>query len=213
MIITVAFSVVMMLISGFTVKAIANVKKIIATIKPEKQTDYTKQIKREGNIAPLLADIRHNTYADRVCVVQYHNGVHSIANNSLLKVSMTHERVGLNVPSIMNNVQSWPANYLGNINEQIFDFRYIAHPTLKSMAECPDMRGLYDQLKTHGVKSVYCFPIQDAYGKVFGIGVIQYVHKEHDLDSTWLKWTQARFTSIGALLAGVQDDGDGNGTD
>jgi hypothetical protein len=193
----------MFVVSGLLVKAINNFKQISASLKNQKK-DYTKQIKNEANITPLLSDIRHNTYADRVCILQYHNGVHSIANNSLLKASMTHERLGLNTNSIINQVQNWPANYLGKINDEIFNHRYVAHPDIEALLACPDLRGLYEQIKGAGVKSVYCFPLHDAFGQVFGIGVIQYTQKAHELNSEWLKWTQARFSSIGTLLAGIE---------
>lgn len=192
-------------VSGLLVKAIDNFKQISASLKTQKK-DYTRQIKNEANITPLLSDIRHNTHADRVCIVQYHNGVHSIANNSLLKASMTHERLGLNVTSVMNSVQNWPANYLGKINDEIFNHRYVAHHDAKALLDCPDLRGLYEQIKSRGVQSIYCFPLHDAFGQVFGIGVVQYTQKKHELNSEWLKWTQARFSSIGTLLAGLDGE-------
>lgn len=201
--IAVALAAGMFVVSGLLVRVISNFKQISASLKNQKK-DYTKQIKNEANITPLLSDIRHNTYADRVCIVQYHNGVHSIANNSLLKASMTHERLGLNTNSIMNQVQNWPANYLGKINDEIFNHRYVAHPDINGLLHCPDLRGLYEQIKGANVKSLYCFPLHDAFGQVFGIGVIQYTQKQHDLNSEWLKWTQARFSSIGTLLAGIE---------
>lgn len=192
-------------VSGLLVKAIHNFKQISASLKNQKK-DYTKQIKNESNITPLLSDIRHNTYADRICILQYHNGVHSIANNSLLKVSMTHERLGLNASSIINQVQNWPANYLGKINNEAFNHRYVSHQDIETLLTCPDLRGLYEQVKGSGVKSIYCFPLHDAFGQVFGIGVIQYTRKKHALSSEWLKWAQARFSSIGTLLAGIEQE-------
>lgn len=199
------FALVVVSITGFMVKTAKNLKELLKIIGSKKLSpDYTKQIKNETNISPLLTEIRHNMLADRVCILQYHNGIHSIANNSLLKVSMTHERLGLNTTSIMNQVQNWPANYLGTINHKLFNRESVYYPDFKVMGECPELRGLYEQLSSFNTKSIYFFPVVDARGKIFGMGSIQYTDKEHDASDEWLRWANGMFTSIGTLLAGLE---------
>lgn len=197
-IIVVGFSVA----SSFMVKLILNIKELTKHLSDGDSTDYERHVKNELNISPILSEIRHNTHADRVGILQYHNGIHSIANNGLLKVSMTHERLGLNVSSLMNLMQGWPANYFGLINDQIFDRQYVAYPDLATLGALPELRGLYEQFKDT-TRSFYFFPVTDLRGKVFGIGLVQYERHDHDMDEEWLRWCNDMFSNIGTLLAGV----------
>jgi hypothetical protein len=197
-VVVVGFSVA----SSFMVKLIFNIKELTKHISGGDPTDYEKHVKNELNISPILSEIRHNTHSDRVGILQFHNGIHSIANNSLLKVSMTHERLDLNMSSIMNSVQGWPANYFGVINDKIFDRQYVAFPCMAELEAIPELRGLYDQFKDT-TKSFYFFPVTDLRGKVFGIGIVQYERHDHKMDEEWLRWCNDMFSNIGTLLAGV----------
>lgn len=197
-IVVVGFSVA----SSFMVKLILNIKELTKHLPGGDSNDYEKQIKNELNISPILSEIRHKLHADRVAILQYHNGIHSIANNSLLKVSMTHERLGLDTPSIMNQVQGWPANYLGCMNDKIFNREYVEFSDMSKMDNSMELRGLYEHFK-NTTQSFYFFPVTDLRGKVFGIGVVQYERHNHKMDEEWLRWANDMFSNIGTLLAGV----------
>ena len=205
LLILVALTVALTIVSGLLVKLVNNIREISKNINFKKATDYKKQIKNEVDVSTILRSLRHDLHADRVCVLQYHNGVHSIADNSLLKVSMSHESLSLNVSSVMNEVQNWFANSLGDINSDIFDGKYIAHYNINEIATQPELRSIYQYLMQKGVKSFYCFPVTDVYGRTFGIGVVQYIRKHHTMDGEWIRWTRDRFVAIGTLLAGTQD--------
>jgi hypothetical protein len=190
--------------SGFALKVVTNLKELIKLLQnKETSSDYVKQIKNENNIAPLLNDIRIETGADRVVILQYHNGIHSIANNSLLKLSMTHERISMYTSSIMNVVQNWPANYLSSINDEIFNRLCVKYPSIEDMCNTPGLRGAYEQFKDFGIKSMYCFPIADSKGRIFGIGMVQYTGGKYELNDEAMKLVRSLFISIGTLLAGV----------
>lgn len=205
MIILVLVSLALTLVSGFMVKVVANIKQIAESIKKHPR-DYKKQIKTEADVSAVLRTIRHDLHADRVCILQYHNGVNSIADNSLLKISMSHESLSVNVNSIANDMQNWFANSLGSINNDIFDGRYVEHTNIENMADDPELRQVHQYMKQNHVKSVYCFPVVDVYGKTFGIGVVQYIRRAHTLDSEWTRWARDRFVAVGALLAGTDKD-------
>jgi hypothetical protein len=59
------------------------------------------------------------------------------------------------------------------------------------------------------VSSIYIFPLQDAYGKTYGSGVVKFCHEKKDLEVDWIKWTHNRFLAIGAILAGFAEPEDG----
>jgi len=189
--------------SSFLVKLVSSMKELIKELKVNKDSDYVKQIKNETNISPLLNDIKNAVNADRVCVMQYHNGIHSIANNSLLKLSMTHEKLSSNTTSIINQVQNWPANYISAINDKIFNKKCMAMPKIHDMQQMSELRGVYQQLLDFKVKSLYCFPVTDARGKVFGIGAVQFTNEEYNIEEQKMYWVKGVFASVGTLLAGL----------
>lgn len=192
---------------GMLTKSITTIVTNVKALKKElKKPDYKKQIKCENSVSRVMRNIKDELFADRVLVIQYHNGVYSIANNSLLKLSITHEALERGVKSSMQNFQNTPSNYLGNWNKIIFDSRYIAIPSLRSINDSSDERGVIEYLTDNGVQSMYMFPVEDSMGETFGIGVVEYVKKEHYLDSNKLHWTRSRFQGIGALLAGSEKD-------
>lgn len=201
--------VMLSFVVGFVSKQLITIAKNIAELhkqfKKPAVTDYKKQVKCEANISGILRTIKRDLHADTVMIWQYHNGVHSIANNSLLRVSATHESINQNGVSYLGLIDGWMANFLGDWNNELFDGRYIECARVPELHN-PSLRGLVQYLERSGVKSIYLFPLADVYGAVFGVGVVCYSGKEHVIDSAFLKWAGARFTAIGAMLAGVKND-------
>lgn len=192
---------------GMLTKSMTTIVKNIKDLKKElEKPDYKKQIKCENNITKVMRSLRHELFADRVIVMQYHNGVYSIASNSLLKLSITHESLEKGVRSAMQNFQNIPSNYLGNWNKEIFDSRYITLPSINNEEDTSEQRGITQFLKEDGVQSMYMFPIEDSMGQTFGIGVVQYLRKECELTNKELQWARHRFHGIGALLAGPGEE-------
>lgn len=188
---------------GMLTKSISTIVKNVKALKKElEKPDYKKQIKCENNITEVLRTVRHTMFADRVLVMQYHNGVYSIANNSLLKLSITHESLDRYTKSTLQSLQGIPSNYLGNWNKEIFESRYVTVPSIKDGNIIPEQRGIIQFLESTGVKSMYLFPIEDSLGHAFGIGLVQYMRTEHELTNEELSWARHRFSGIGALLAG-----------
>lgn len=200
----VAITIVLSLISKNVVSIISNLKIIQATLgSPVK--DYKKQMKNEADVTEILRTIRYDLHADRVLVLQYHNGVHSIAGNHFWKVSATHEELGKGVTSMMHSVQSWPSNYLGEWNSQILENNYIVVDGKVDLEDNPGLRGMCEFLNMYGVDKLMAFPIADSYGKVFGMGMVHITDKSRAPDEDLIKWASQRFYAVGALLAGTKE--------
>lgn len=200
----VAITITLSLISKNVATIISNLKIIqIELGSPVK--DYQKQMKNEADVTEILRTIRHDMYADRVLVMQYHNGMHSIVGNHFWKVSATHEALGKGVTSMLNSVQSWPSNYLGEWNAQIFENNYIVVNDKVDLADNPGLRGVCEFLNMYGVDKLLAFPIADSYGKVFGVGMVHITDKSRTPDADMIKWASQRFYAVGALLAGTKE--------
>lgn len=192
--------------SGFLVKLINNMKSAVEAMRKKPTHDYKAQVKNDSRVTEHLRFLRHDLHADRVCIVRFHNGINDIANNSLLKISMSHEALSVNVPSIMNEIQGWPANYIGTIQDEIFDGRYVAHHDVEELKDDASLRGVYDQMRRMNVKSLYCFPIAKPNGRIFGIGVVHYMRRHYTMEPEWIRDTQTRFSAMGGLIAAVGSD-------
>jgi uncharacterized protein involved in tolerance to divalent cations len=199
-----AITIVLGLLSKSILAIVTNIKSIQSTLKVEKK-DYRQELKKEADVTGILRTIRHDLFADRVLVLQYHNGIHSIAQNHLWKVSATHEVISKNAHSMINAIQSWPSNYLGEWNGALFDSKYIELKEKVSMEECPGLRGVCEFLAAYEVDRMILFPIVDSYGEVFGVGMVHMANKSAYPTPDMIKWASQRFYAVGALLAGVKE--------
>lgn len=202
LIIMVLIVIALAVITKWALMLVENLKKL--KVAANKKPDYKKQIKCESNINQILRTIKHDLHADSVIIMQYHNGVHSIADNSLLRISATHESTTQNSVSHLRDMDGWMASFLGEINESIFEGRYITLESTDELNEDVTARGFKQYLDKVRCKSLYLFPLQDPYGLTFGVGMVCYTHKPHLIHSDFLKWASGRFHAIGALLAGSE---------
>lgn len=202
--ILVAMTIVLSLISKHVASIIGNMKTIQKALgSPVK--DYLKQMKNEADVTVILRTIRRYMGADRVLVLQYHNGVHSISGNHFWKISATHEVLGEGVTSMLNSIQSWPSNYLGEWNADIFGGKYVEVVRKVDLNTNPGLRGVCEFLNLHKVDKLMAFPIADSYGKVFGVGMVHISDKVRYPEEGLITWASQRFYAVGALLAGTEE--------
>lgn len=197
-------TIVLSFLSKSVMSIISNIRTIQNTLKSPK-ADYKKQVKHEVDISNIIRTIRHDLKADRVLVLQYHNGVHSIAHNHLLKISATHEAIDRNTKSMMNFIQAWPSNYLQEWNVSLFENRFIEVKDKVDIVDAPGLRGVCEFLNAFNVDRMILFPITDPYGEVFGVGMVHLSEKANYPSRDMVKWASQRFYAVGALLAGVQE--------
>lgn len=168
--------------------------------------DYKKQLKNEADVTAVLKTVREEFAADRVVLMQYHNGVKSVANNHLLKVSASHEVVSTVARSMLTTIQQWPSNFIDVWNTNVFDNEYVILEEDNFGRSKNDAKGVYEFLSRYGVKRAMVFPVSDPYGAVFGLAMV-HLSGEHNIPSSnKLKWAYSRFQAVGALLAGVSRD-------
>ena len=170
--------------------------------KPKKH-DYIPQLKMDADITQHLRTIKHDLQASRVLIVQLHNGEYSLARVPFLKYSCSHEQLARDVSSVMLHLEKVQASMFASLNMRLMEGENICFPDLNEAVEKdPSLNTLGQFLSAHGTKSIYFFPLMKADGEVYGMGVVEYIHKR-DLELKWIKWTHARFIQIGALLNNV----------
>lgn len=197
------FMFALVLIWTKMLKMFSDIRKSIMEIKNSPPKDYKPQVYQEVDVSNLLREISHKLSADRVLILQYHNGEKSIANNPFLKFSCTNELLDTMSSSVLQKLSAIPANMLGEWNVKLFNGEFIHVESIDDLNDLAELRGFYQITKAQGVDSLYLFPLQTPIGKTYGIGVLHYNNGERALNKKELYSANKRFASIGSLLSGV----------
>lgn len=139
--------------------------------------------------------------ADRVWILQFHNGGHFYpTGKSMAKFSFIYETVSPNIHSIQLNFQSIPVNLfsksinylLDNDVIEIYDYKddSIATHGLKYVAE------------DTGCKSTYLFAIKTIDEKFIGVMGLDFVKRKTKLDENQILHLRNHSASIGGVLMG-----------
>jgi hypothetical protein len=146
-----------------------------------------------------IEEIREEISADRVWLIQFHNGGHFYpTGKSMAKFSMIYETVNIKVSSIQSNFQNIPVSLFSkSINEllkndiiEITDFKdeTIATFGLKYIGE------------EYGCKSGYLFAIKTIDDKFIGIIGVDYTGEKTTLNDDIINRLSIKATSIGGVL-------------
>lgn len=186
----------------FMVSIAQSVRELKSTISDEQ---YRALLKNEADVSRVLRLIRHDIFADRILIIQFHNGVHSIAHNHLYKMTASTEAITQELEPIAHTIKDYPAGYLGNMIDKIMSNEIITIDDVDKQAiEQPENRAIFKILKSQGVESAYLMPMSNAYGRVFGFALIEYVVKPQVISDEMLTHVRDRIHQIGALLSGVE---------
>jgi GAF domain-containing protein len=138
--------------------------------KKSKEFNYDPSL--HDNIVSALDFVMEETEADRVYILEFHNGEHYFSGRSQQKLSCTHEVVSEGISAESHNLQ----------NIRISNF----HCLIKSIAngdtfKCPELQKFNSDiafksfLESKGVKSLFARPVKTLNGKTLGIIALEYV--------------------------------------
>lgn len=140
-----------------------------------KSKEFNYDPSSHSNVVSALNFIMEETEADRVYVMEFHNGEHYFSGRSQQKLSCTYETMSEGISSECHNMQ----------NIRISNF----HGLVQNIAEektflCEDLEA-YDKdigfksfLQGKGVKSIFARPIKTLNGKILGVICLEYVKEK-----------------------------------
>ncbi len=160
--------------------------------------ETTKLTRITEEIDKTLQQVITFTGADRVNLVQYHNGGKGINKQSFLKMSMTNEQVKIGVkpfmPEFKDQFRSVISYITKNLNEK--GFCYIDDAESVRTTD----PGTYEFLVNRGIESKYCMAIRNTQENfVIGFVSVEYIKKEDakpDLVNQVLKEKQKVFETL-----------------
>jgi hypothetical protein len=163
--------------------------------KKHKQLNYDPQL--HSNVITALEYIKEETEADRVSILEFHNGEHYFSGRSQQKMSCTYEVVGDGI--------SVEAHSLQNIRISNFHGLVKCISQEKTFA-CKDI-SIYDEdlafrsfLQAKGVKSLFARPIKTLNGKIIGVICLEYVKDQRMWSSGAEEFTKKQARVISGYL-------------
>ena len=141
---------------------------------PEENTKLTR-ITEE--IDKTLQQMLIFTNADRVDLVQYHNGGKGVNKQSFLKMSMTNEQVKIGVKPFMSEFKDQFRSVISYITKSLNEkgYCYINDAEVVKTVD----PGTYEFLINRGIEAKYCMAIHDTKDNfVIGFVCVEYIKKE-----------------------------------
>lgn len=176
----------------------------------KKEEDFDKQIRCAVDVTQSLRSMKHDNFADRVSVIQTHNGDHSITGIDFFKYSITHQSQNEDIYATINDFDK--GKPIGVVLDIIDSLKlkkqpWLAYEDVEELKQSSYSRSFYQSYcKVYGTKSVYIFPLVDVRGYMFGFGMVEYVNKSYSMEPKRLEQMADRFKQIGALLSGIEKE-------
>ena len=165
-----------------------------------KKPDIVKEALQVGElIMSKIEHIKDEFEADRVWIMQFHNGGHFYpTGKSIAKFSFIYEVVSMGTPSIQMNFQNIPVNLFSRSINQLLENDIIEIPDFKD--ESISTYGLKYIAEDTGCKSGYLFAIKTLDDKFIGVLGLDFTKKQTKLDMESVIHISNHASSIGGVL-------------
>ena len=169
-------------------------------LEKKKKPDMVADTLELGEVVThKIEEIREEISADRVWLVQFHNGGHFYpTGKSMAKFSMIYETVNVSVNSIQNNFQNIPVSLFSKSINELLKNDVIEIPDFKD--ESISTFGLKYIAEESGCKSGYLFSIKSIDDKFIGILGIDYTGEKTNLSDDTINRLTVKASSIGGVL-------------
>ena len=140
-------------------------------IKKKKSDPVVEDIAQSANVYTALRYTMEEMSADRVYVLEFHNGGHYFSGRGQQKFSCTHELATEGVTRECSISQEHRVSQYHTYISELIEKEHFAYTDI---AKLPDHA--FSQMLQHaGVKSIYNVPIKTLNGKIIGILGVDYV--------------------------------------
>lgn len=165
-----------------------------------KKPDIVKEALQVGElIMSKIEHIKDEFEADRVWIMQFHNGGHFYpTGKSIAKFSFIYEVVSMGTSSIQMNFQNIPVNLFSRSINQLLENDIIEIPDFKD--ESISTYGLKYIAEDTGCKSGYLFAIKTLDDKFIGVLGLDFTKKQTKLDMESVIHISNHAASIGGVL-------------
>lgn len=141
----------------------------------KKSKEFNYDPASHSNIISALNYVMEETEADRVYVMEFHNGEHYFSGRSQQKLSCTYETMSEGISSECHNMQNIRISNFHGLVQNIAEEKTFSCEDLEAYTE--DI-GFKSFLQGKGVKSIFARPIKTLNGKILGVICLEYVKEK-----------------------------------
>jgi len=138
--------------------------------------DNSKLIKITEEVDSVLAEILKETGADRVNLVQYHNGGRGINKQAFLKMSITNEQVKFGVKTFMSDFKDQFRSVLAYFVKELNDNGECYISNVEDLKNIDN--SMYDYMKEKGIESKFGIAIRNHEDTVIAFVSVEFINKE-----------------------------------
>ena len=166
---------------GYIIAAIISASATIGAVwmkgklkeRKDKVFDYDPNL--HSNVVSALEFMRRETEADRVYILEFHNGEHYFSGRSQQKFSCTYEVVNEGISREVQGLQNIRISSMHYLIKDVVDGKTFMCKDIEEFCEDLSFRSF---MEMRGIKSMFARPIKTLNGKIIGILVMDFV-KEH----------------------------------
>jgi len=167
--------------------------------KKNKKDILKESLQSNTLISAKVEIIKEHTKADRVWIMQFHNGgTFYPTGKSIQKFSMFYETVSQDTHSVQSSFQNIPVSLFSKSINHLLEEDTIIIPDFKN--EAIPTYGLRHIAEENGCKSAYLFAVKTIEGKFIGTLGIEYTKKKVNLSDTDINHLLVEATTLGGEL-------------
>jgi hypothetical protein len=163
--------------------------------KKSKELNYDPSA--HGNIISALNFVMEKTEADRVYIMEFHNGEHYFSGRSQQKLSCTYEVISEGISSECQTMQNIRVSNLHGLTKSIAAEKTFICKDVENYGE--DI-GFKSFLQEKGVKSLFARPIKTLNGKILGTICLEYVKEKREWGVDAEEFTKKQSVVIAGYL-------------
>jgi hypothetical protein len=163
---------------GYVIAAIVSAVVTIGSVwfknkikaRRDKVFNYDPQL--HSNVMTALEFMRSETEADRVYILEFHNGEHYFSGRSQQKFSCTYEVVNEGISREVQNLQNIRISSMHYLIKDVVEENTFICKDSDKFCEDLSFRSL---MEARGIKSMFARPIKTLNGKIIGVLVMDFV--------------------------------------
>ena len=177
--------------------AVSIVNKLLD--KKNKKDILKESLQNNTLISAKVEGIKERMKADRVWVMQFHNGgTFYPTGKSIQKFSMFYETVSQDTHSVQASFQNIPVSLFSKSINHLLEEDTIIIPDFKN--ETIATYGLKHIAEENGCKSAYLFAVKTIEGKFIGTLGVEYTKKKTNLSEDDINHLLVEATTLGGEL-------------
>jgi hypothetical protein len=167
--------------------------------RKSKKDILKESLEKNALVSIKVEGIKERTKADRVWVMQFHNGgTFYPTGKSIQKFSMFYETVSQDTYSVQSQFQNIPVSLFSKSINHLLEDDTISIPDFKD--ETIATYGLKHIADENGCKSAYLFAVKTIEGKFIGTLGVEYTRKKTNLSEDDINHLLIEATTLGGEL-------------